>query len=149
LAFLKAADTRPNASFTLKLPKRIRGWIPPDYDRMYDDRYNGWYDDDYDEDYDDYDDEEYDEYDDDYDEYDDEPYDEDDYDDDYDEGGDYYDEDYGNATRRYQPPTEEEQSTRFWNKDAGWDSGPLWPQESLGDSQTRQKPYDWGEGDLK
>ena len=45
LAFLKAADTRPNASFTLKLPKRIRGWIPPDADRMYDDRYNGWYDD--------------------------------------------------------------------------------------------------------
>ncbi|MFR4757533.1 MAG: FtsW/RodA/SpoVE family cell cycle protein [Evtepia gabavorous] len=54
LAFLKAADTRPNASFTLKLPKRIRGWIPPDADRMYDDRYNGWYDD-YDEDaYEDY-----------------------------------------------------------------------------------------------
>jgi hypothetical protein len=115
---------------------------------MYDDRYNGWYDDDYDEDYDDYDDEEYDEEYDDYDEYDDEPYDEDDYDD-YDEGGDYYDEDYGNATRRYQPPTEEEQSTRFWNKDAGWDSGPLWPQESPGDSRTGQKPYDWGEGDLK
>ena len=59
LAFLKAADTRPNASFTLKLPKRIRGWIPPDADRMYDERYSGWYDD-YDE-YDDYDD--YDDYD--------------------------------------------------------------------------------------
>ena len=73
LAFLKAADTRPNASFTLKLPKRIRGWIPPDADRMYDDRYNGWYDD-YDEDaYEDYgyDDgyEDYDEYED-YDDYD-------------------------------------------------------------------------------
>lgn len=60
LAFLKAADTRPNASFTLKLPKRIRGWIPPDSDRMYDDRYNGWYDDYDDEAYDDY--EDYDDY---------------------------------------------------------------------------------------
>lgn len=30
LAFLKAADTRPNASFTLKLPGRIRGWVPPE-----------------------------------------------------------------------------------------------------------------------
>ena len=36
------------------MPKRIRGWIPPDAERMYDDRYNGWYDD-YDEDaYEDY-----------------------------------------------------------------------------------------------
>ena len=35
LAFLKAADTRPNASFTLKLPKRIRGWIPPDTETIY------------------------------------------------------------------------------------------------------------------
>ena len=69
LAFLKAADTRPNASFTLKLPKRIRGWIPPDSDRMYDDRYSGWYDEDYEDDYDNYDD--YDDYDDGYyDEYD-------------------------------------------------------------------------------
>lgn len=58
LAFIKAADTRPNASFTLKLPKRIRGWIPPDSDRMYG-GYSDW------EDYDDYDDyEDYDEYDD-------------------------------------------------------------------------------------
>ena len=62
-----------SCSFTLKLPKRIRGWIPPDADRMYDDRYNGWYDD-YDEDaYEDYgyDDgyEDYDEYED-YDDYD-------------------------------------------------------------------------------
>ena len=73
LAFLKAADTRPNASFTLKLPKRIRGWIPPDADRMYDDRYNGWYDDydegayedyGYDDGYEDYDEyEDYDDYD--------------------------------------------------------------------------------------
>lgn len=29
LAFLKAADTRPNASFTLKLPKRIPGLDSP------------------------------------------------------------------------------------------------------------------------
>lgn len=61
LAFIKAADTRPNASFTLKMPKRIRGWIPPDSDRIYDDRYNGWYDD-----YDEYDDYGYDDYDDGY-----------------------------------------------------------------------------------
>lgn len=58
LAYIKAADTRPNASFTLKLPKRIRGWIPEDNDQGYamDDDY---YADDYDyggyEDYDDYD----------------------------------------------------------------------------------------------
>lgn len=65
LAFIKAADTRPNASFTIKLPKRIRGWIPPDSERIYD----GW-DEDYDEYYDDYDegdgyvyDEPYDQYD--------------------------------------------------------------------------------------
>lgn len=64
LAFLKAADTRPNASFTLKLPKRIRGWIPPDYDQMYDDRYDDYddYDDGYDDGYDDYDGDYYDEY---------------------------------------------------------------------------------------
>ena len=52
LAFIKAADTRPNASFTLQLPKRIRGWIPPDSDRMYG-GYSDWND--YDDDYDDYD----------------------------------------------------------------------------------------------
>ena len=54
LAFIKAADTRPNASFTIKLPKRIRGWIPPDSDQMYDDR--DWYDEDYYDDYDPYED---------------------------------------------------------------------------------------------
>ena len=55
LAFLKAADTRPNASFSLKLPKRIRGWVPPDYDRIYDgwdEDYDDYYDDPYYEDYD-------------------------------------------------------------------------------------------------
>lgn len=66
LAFLKAADTRPNASFTAKLPKRIRGWTPQDSDPMYDDGYEDWdgyddydqyndyeaYDDGYDYDYD-------------------------------------------------------------------------------------------------
>ena len=66
LAFIKAADTRPNASFTLKLPKRIRGWIPPDNDAIYGGRYDDGYDyenfDDYDDygeygDYDRYDDE--------------------------------------------------------------------------------------------
>lgn len=82
LAFLKAADTRPNASFTLKLPKRIKGWIPPDSDRMYDDRYNGWYDD--------YDDEAYE------DDYDDYGY--DDYDDGYDDG---YDNGYDDGYERY------------------------------------------------
>ena len=35
LAYIKTADTRPNASFTLKLPKRIRGWIPTDNDQEY------------------------------------------------------------------------------------------------------------------
>lgn len=55
LAFLKAADTRPNATFSIKLPKRIRGWMPPDSEGLYD----GW-----DEDYDDYYDDEYDAYDD-------------------------------------------------------------------------------------
>lgn len=73
LAFMKAADTRPNASFTLKLPKRIRGWIPRDSDSIYADRYNGWYDDyddsyDYD-DYDGYDDYGYDDYDEGYNDY--------------------------------------------------------------------------------
>ncbi len=101
LAFLKAADTRPNASFTLKLPKRIRGWIPPDSDRIYDDRYNGWYDD-YDEDgYDDYDDyDDYAEYDDyeDYDDY-------DDYDDRYDDDRDGY---RNNAYGRDAPPGRED-----------------------------------------
>lgn len=48
LAFLKAADTRPNASFTLKLPKRIRGWIPPDSETIYAPE-DHWY-----EDYEDY-----------------------------------------------------------------------------------------------
>ncbi len=119
LAFLKAADTRPNASFTLKLPKRIRGWIPPDSDRIYDDRYNGWYDD-YDEDgYDDYDDyDDYAEYDDyeDYDDY-------DDYDDRYDDDRDGY----RNAYGRGAPPGREDLA-----RDPGsWDDlidGPLWPE---------------------
>ena len=65
LAFIKAADTRPNASFTLKLPKRIRGWIPPDNDAIYGGRYDDGYD--YDN-FDDYND--FDEYDDGYDDYD-------------------------------------------------------------------------------
>ena len=120
LAFLKAADTRPNASFTLKLPKRIRGWIPPDSDRIYDDRYNGWYDD-YDEDgYDDYDDyDDYAEYDDyeDYDDY-------DDYDDRYDDDRDGY---RNNAYGRDAPPGREDLA-----RDPGsWDDlidGPLWPE---------------------
>ena len=120
LAFLKAADTRPNASFTLKLPKRIRGWIPPDSDRIYDDRYNGWYDD-YDEDgYDDYDDyDDYAEYDDyeDYDDY-------DDYDDRYDDDRDGY---RNHAYGRDAPPGREDLA-----RDPGsWDDlidGPLWPE---------------------
>ena len=117
LAFLKAADTRPNASFTLKLPKRIRGWIPPDSDRIYDDRYNGWYDD-YDEDgYDDYDDyDDYAEYDD-YEDY-------DDYDDRYDDDRDGY---RNNAYGRDAPPGREDLA-----RDPGsWDDlidGPLWPE---------------------
>lgn len=120
LAFLKAADTRPNASFTLKLPKRIRGWIPPDSDRIYDDRYNGWYDD-YDEDgYDDYDDyDDYAEYDDyeDYDDY-------DDYDDRYDDDRDGY---RNHAYGRDAPPGREDLA-----RDPGsWDDlidGSLWPE---------------------
>ena len=99
LAFLKAADTRPNASFTLKLPKRIRGWIPPDSDQMYDDR--DWYEDeDYYDDYDGYD--QYDDYDD-YDGYD---------------GYDGYDE--GDWTRPVPP------DPGNWNDLI---DGPLWPEE--------------------
>ena len=47
LAYIKAADTRPNASFTLKLPKRIRSWIPVDNAQEYaidDDYYGDEYD---------------------------------------------------------------------------------------------------------
>ena len=59
LAFIKGADTRPNASFTLRLPRRIPGWLPPDRDEMYTGRFLPY--DDYDDDdgydgYDDYDD---------------------------------------------------------------------------------------------
>lgn len=104
----------------MKLPKRIRGWIPPDSDRIYDDRYNGWYDD-YDEDgYDDYDDyDDYAEYDDyeDYDDY-------DDYDDRYDDDRDGY---RNNAYGRDAPPGREDLA-----RDPGsWDDlidGPLWPE---------------------
>ncbi|MCI5498803.1 MAG: FtsW/RodA/SpoVE family cell cycle protein [Clostridiales bacterium] len=113
LAFLKAADTRPNASFTLKLPKRIRGWIPPDSDRMYDDRYNGWYDDyddeAYDEDYDDYG------YDDGYEDY--------EYDDEYDDYDDGYDDFSGDWSRP---------GPDGLARDPGnWEDlidGPLWPE---------------------
>lgn len=66
LAYIKTADTRPNASFTLKLPKRIRGWIPTDNDQEYaidDDYYGDDYDGygNYEEEY--YEDGEYDQYD--------------------------------------------------------------------------------------
>ena len=104
LAFMKAADTRPNASFTIKLPKRIRGWIPPDSDRIYD----GW-----DEDYDDYyDDEYYDEYDDGYD---------DGYDAPYDDGRDYYDPppDYGGYQDDWAPPPDygqDREPTLYWRR---------------------------------
>lgn len=96
LAFIKAADTRPNASFTIKLPKRIRGWIPPDSEGIYD----GW-----DEDYDDY-----------YDDYDEGG----DYDSGYvyDEPYDHYDafDEYGDFSPGWQesPPPRDVDATRHW-----------------------------------
>lgn len=138
LAFLKAADTRPNASFTLKLPKRIKGWIPPDSDRMYDDRYNGWYDDYDDEAYeDDYDDYGYDDYDDGYD---------DGYDNGYDDGYERYEDDgynaYGDNDRypydRYRDGYDDFSGDWSQPGDSGlardpgnWEDlidGPLWPE---------------------
>lgn len=138
LAFLKAADTRPNASFTLKLPKRIKGWIPPDSDRMYDDRYNGWYDDYDDEAYeDDYDDYGYDDYDDGYDNG---------YDDGYDDGYERYEDDgynaYGDNDRypydRYRDGYDDFSGDWSQPGDSGlardpgnWEDlidGPLWPE---------------------
>lgn len=118
LAFLKAADTRPNASFTLKLPKRIRGWIPPDSDRMYDDRYSGWYDEDYEDDYDNYDDY-----------------------DDYDDG--YYDEyDRYDGPGGYDGYEDERDWTSPVPPDPGnWNDlidGPLWPEE---ESPSRGRSY--------
>lgn len=132
LAFLKAADTRPNASFTLKLPKRIKGWIPPDSDRMYDDRYNGWYDDYDDEAYeDDYDDYGYDDYDDGYD---------DGYDNGYDDGYERYEDDGYNAygdNDRYRDGYDDFSGDWSQPGDSGlardpgnWEDlidGPLWP----------------------
>ncbi len=134
LAFLKAADTRPNASFTLKLPKRIKGWIPPDSDRMYDDRYNGWYDDYDDEAYeDDYDDYGYDDYD-------------DGYDNGYDDGYERYEDDgynaYGDNDRypydRYRDGYDDFSGDWSQPGDSGlardpgnWEDlidGPLWPE---------------------
>ncbi len=107
LAFLKAADTRPNASFTLKLPRRLRGWAPRDPDSIYDDDWDDGYDD-----YDDgYEDEPYDDYD---------GYDRDGYDDDYDRPDDVgyddgpddgpYDDGPGDRTQLWRPP-----------QDGGWD----------------------------
>lgn len=100
LAFIKAADTRPNASFTIKLPKRIRGWIPPDSEGIYD----GW-DEDYDEYYDDYD----------------EGYDDRDYDNGYvyDEPYDHYDEfggydDFSPGWDDGPPPPRDMDATRPW-----------------------------------
>ncbi len=119
LAFIKAADTRPNASFTLRLPKRIRGWIPPDNDAIYGGRYDDGYD------YDNFD--EYDDY---------EPYDEYDSYDGYDPGDD--------DVREWQPRNTRRQDTQVWRRDdpAGgrpeprWqddDPGALWPQDGESD----------------
>ena len=111
LAFLKAADTRPNASFTLKLPKRIRGWIPPDHDGIYDDRYNDWYEDDYGDEYDEYG-----------------------YDGPYDDGGPYpgdpdwtADWDVGEPTRSWGREDRTSPEAGPWET---WIDGPLWPEES-------------------
>ena len=110
LAFIKAADTRPNASFTIKLPKRIRGWIPPDSEGIY----NGW-DDDYDDYYDDYD----------------EGYDDRDYDNGYvyDEPYDHYDafDEYGDFSPGWQesppPPPRDMDATRPWRQGVDdWES---------------------------
>lgn len=100
LAFIKAADTRPNASFTIKLPKRIRGWIPQDSEGIY----NGW-----DEEYDDYGYDGYDEY--------------DDYDDGYDgyvydEPYDHYDDFQSDAfSSAWDDPPPGRDSTRYWRED--------------------------------
>lgn len=109
LAFIKAADTRPNASFTIKLPKRIRGWIPPDSEGIYD----GW-DEDYDEYYDDYD----------------EGYDDRDYDNGYvyDEPYDHYDEfggydDFSPGWDDGPPPPRDMDATRPWRQGVDdWES---------------------------
>ena len=108
LAFIKAADTRPNASFTIKLPKRIRGWIPPDSEGIYD----GWGED-YDEYYDDYD----------------EGYDDRDYDNGYvyDEPYDHYDEfgGYDDFSPGWDdgPPPRDMDATRPWRQGVDdWES---------------------------
>ncbi|MDY3015383.1 MAG: FtsW/RodA/SpoVE family cell cycle protein [Evtepia sp.] len=135
LAFIKAADTRPNASFTLKLPKRIRGWIPPDSDGIYDDRYSGWYDD-----YDDY------AYDDGYDE----EYD-DGYDRDYDDGYGPYEEDYGYDRRDQAAPGEPPGGWDLDRDPGSWDDlldGPLWPKEEdpmNWEDRTRFRSEPWTE----
>jgi len=132
LAFLKAADTRPNASFSLKLPKRIRGWVPPDYDRIYD----GW-----DEDYDDY--------------YDDPYY--EDYDQGYDTGYAYDDPyqyndfegyDRSDFTQQWTPPDpgpEDPYATRHW-KQTG--EGGIDDWQNLADARPMEdtiRPADFGE----
>ena len=131
LAFIKAADTRPNASFTLRLPRRIHGWVPPDRDEMYGGRYEDYA-------YNDYDD--YEEYDD-YDGY------EDEYDGGYDEDGD---------VREWRPRSEagtrgdRRQDTHIWRRGAGTvktpedlpedlTEGAFWPVETGGETEETRR----------
>lgn len=135
LAYIKAADTRPNASFTLKLPKRIRGWIPEDADQGYA-MGEGYYDDD------DY----YDEYDD-YDDYDDGYGPEEDYDgcEDEDEYGAEYDEFTGYSPPPPQRDWQIEDSLNSRRDPGAWDdllSGPLWDEDGQlpPDRERRRRP---------
>lgn len=103
LAFIKAADTRPNASFTIKLPKRIRGWIPQDSEGLY----GGW-----DDAYDDYDDGYDDEYDEGY---------------VYDEPYDQYDDfqGYDDGPAPWDDPPSGRDRTRYWREGTGdWETPP-------------------------